>query len=86
MSINREVQVIIFLILFSVILWFIQNSLTQNLYTKTPTYQLQVQQIKILKDQNLDLRNQLLKQEAYTTIASEAAQMGFAHAAILVPL
>lgn len=76
MSLNRENLVITLLAIISILLWLGVQIVSITIYTETPQYLLDEQQIQLLHDRNLSLEDELLHYESYIFIASQSAKMG----------
>jgi len=82
---TREKIVISILISLTILLWFINQWLTNQLYYETPQYVNIRQWTHYLLIINNGLRMQLLSDESYTKIASGAAREGFVPGTFITP-
>ena len=82
---KREIFIIGLLLLLCLILYFWLQYLAANVYFSDTTFDVTQQRIHNLYNMNIGLRDQLLFDESYTKIASEAASRGY-QSAPFVPL
>lgn len=84
-NIDREMGIIIFLLLVILSLWFLQQYLINNLYISGLGLDNMNTQTTQLKLDNNGLLLIYLQKTSYSNIASEAASMGFVKAPIVTP-
>lgn len=85
MKLNREIAILILLLVSCVLLWFLKTYLENNLYTKSSQLRQTEQLINSYKKVNMRLNEELLYSESYTKIASEAASEGYVPATFVTP-
>lgn len=85
MSWDRENQVLVFLFTIATVLWFVNFFTDSNVYTTSFDLFKTEQRINNLYKENMQLKNELLGQESYTKIDSEAASEGFIKAPFITP-
>lgn len=77
MEAKREIIVIVILVTISLILWFINSYLATQLYINSLSNVNIDEEVVILRQQNMELRNKLLQLESYTRIEQQARKQGF---------
>jgi len=76
MMLSRENLVLALLIIICILFYFINSYLSDSLYSQTPQYLQNKQEIQQLIIENNALQMELLQKESFIRIATESAKMG----------